>query len=160
MSDSRPLPEYGEYATPEQQAAAMGRVYVPPPDLATPASVVASPPDERAAPHTDRPRGNLLDRFVTLFELGIGIALLLSTDYSRLGENTNLTLKAMGSTQKASLAIDHYSWILLGANIVLLLASVVWAYATLRRGRLAFYIPIVGFFAFATVLGVVLTIAG
>jgi hypothetical protein len=47
---------------------------------------------------------------------------------------------------------------LLGANIVLLLATIVWAFATLRRGRLAFYIPLVGYLAFSAVLGVALAI--
>jgi hypothetical protein len=154
MSEPRPLPEYGEYATPEQQAAAMGRVYVPPPDPAT--RIPLAPPASDGYPTPPAPTvRTLLDRLVTLFELGLGFAALLGTDFSRLAENTNTGLVAMGSSQRVSLAIDHYSWFLLGANIVLLLASTFWAYAALRRGRLAFYIPIVGFLALTIVLVVV-----
>jgi hypothetical protein len=32
--------------------------------------------------------------------------------------------------------------------------SFVWAYARLRRGRLAFFVPLVGYFAFVVILAV------
>ena len=157
MTDSRPEPEYGEYATPEQQAAAMGRAYVPP----EPETRVAAPgdaPGKQTAASSLRLGGNLVDRFITIFQLGIGLVLLLSSDFFHLGENTNTALAELGITQRIPVAIDHYGALMLGANIVLLLATVVWAYATLRRGRLAFYIPVVGYLAFSAVLGVLIAV--
>ncbi len=158
MTDPRPRPEYGEYATPEQQAAAMGRAYVPPPE---PETRIAPPEDARGkdtAANPFRLGGNVIDRFFTIFQLGIGLVLLLSSDFFHLGENANTDLAELGITQKIPVAIDQYGWILLGANIVLLLATFVWAFATLRRGRLAFYIPVVGYLAFSAVLGVAITV--
>ena len=158
MTDSRPRPQYGEYATPEQQAAAMGRAYVPPPDPATRVVHAVPAPGESAAPASLQLGGNLIDRFVTIFQLGVGFVLLLSSDFFHLAENLNIDLAEAGFSQRIPVAIDLYAWWLLGANIVLLLATFGWAYATLRRGRLAFYIPFVGWLGFSAVLVVVFLI--
>jgi Family of unknown function (DUF6264) len=158
MTDPRPQPEYGEYATPEQQAAAMGKTYVPP---SAPETRVAAPeesPDKETPASPFRLSGNLIDRFVTIFQLGIGVLLLLSSDFFHLGENANVDLADLGISQRIPVAIDHYGWLLLSANIVLLLATFFWAYATLRRGRLAFYIPAVGYLAFSAVLGLAISV--
>ncbi len=157
MTDSRPRPEYGEYATPEQQAAAMGRAYVPPPDPATRVVAEVPVPGEAPQPNPFVLSGSLIDRFVTVFQLGVGLVLLISSDFFHFAENSNSFAEEAGISQRVSVGIDHYGWLLLGANIVLLLATFVWAYSTLRRGRLAFYIPFLGFVVF---LGVVaLTVA-
>jgi Family of unknown function (DUF6264) len=157
MTDDRPRPQYGEYATPEQQAAAMGKLYVPPPAAETRVIVPGAPgpgvADEQGEPTSLRLGGNLIDRFVTIFQLGIGLVLLLSSDYFHFGENANTDMAELGLTQKIPLAIDQYGWALLAANIILLLATFVWAFATLRRGKLAFYIPAVGYLAFSGILG-------
>lgn len=158
MTDSRPRPQYGEYATPEQQAAAMGGAFVPPPDPATRVTVVAPIPGEVPTATPFRLGGNVIDRFVTVFQLGIGLVLLLSSDFFHLGENANTDLAELGFSQRIPVGIDHYAWLLLGANIALLLATFVWAYARLRRGRLAFYIPLVGYVAFSTMLGVAISV--
>jgi hypothetical protein len=154
MSDSRPRPEYGEYATPEQQAAAMGRAYVPPPDPSTRVVVAVPAVGEEPKAEPFRLGGHLLDRFVTIFQLGIGLVLLISSDFFHLGENSNIAAEELGISQRVSLGIDQYGWLLLTANIVLLLATFVWAYSTLRRGRLAFYIPFVGYLAFVGVVAI------
>jgi hypothetical protein len=179
MTDDRPVPQYGEYATPEQQAAAMGRKYTPPPAPETRVSVPGAPtPGQPGAgqPGSGQPGsgqqgsgqqapeqpfrigGNLIDRFVSIFQLGIGLVLLLSSDYFHLGENANTDLSEVGLTEKIPVAIDHYGWLILGANIVLLLATIVWVYARLRRGRLAFYIPAVGYLAFSAFLGLLISV--
>ena len=158
MTNPRPRPEYGEYATPEQQAAAMGRAFVPLPTPETRVPVATPTPAEATASTSLRLGGNLIDRFVTIFQLGIGFVLLLSSDFFHLGENANIDLADLGISQRVPVAIDQYAWLLLGANIVLLLATFVWAYATLRRRRLAFYIPLVGYLAFSAVLGFAITL--
>jgi hypothetical protein len=156
MSDSRPRPEYGEYATPEQQAAAMGKAYLPPLDAAAP--VTTTEPVAHPSGMSLRPGGNLIDRFATIFQLGIGLVLLLTSDFFHVAENANIALAEFGLSQRIPGAIDHYGWLLLTANIVLLLATFVWAYARLRRGRLAFWVPLVGYLAFSVVLGVALSL--
>ena len=100
--------------------------------------------------------GNLIDRFVTIFQLGIGLLFLLSSDYFHSGEIVNTAMAEFGLAQRIPVTIDQYAWLLLGTNIVVLLATFVWAFATLRRGRLAFYIPVVGYLVYAIALGIVL----
>jgi hypothetical protein len=136
----------------------MGRAYVPPPAPEPRVAAPADAPSKDAEANPFRLGGNLIDRFVTIFQLGIGLVLLLSSDFFHFGESANTDLAEVGINQKIPVSIDHYGALLLGANIVLLLATIVWAFATLRRGRLAFYIPLVGYLAFSAVLGVALAI--
>jgi hypothetical protein len=155
MTDDRPRPQYGEFATPEQQAAAMGRRYVPPPAAETRVEVPAAPaPGQGTSATSFRLGGNLIDRFITIFQLGIGLVFLLSSDYFHLAEISNIGMQELGLSQRVPLAIDHYGWLLLSANILVLGVSFVWAYARLRRGRLAFFVPLVGYFAFVVILAV------
>jgi hypothetical protein len=162
MTDDRARPQYGEYATPEQQAAAMGKLYVPPPAAETRVIVPGAPgPGMSSEPGEQtslRLGGNLIDRFVTIFQLGIGLVALVQTDWFHIGENYNTLVTELGVTEKVPLAIDHYAWVFLVANIILLVATFVWVFATLRRGRLAFYIPAVGFFAFCGLLDLVVAL--
>ena len=156
MTDDRPLPQYGEYATPEQQAAAMGKRYVAPPAAETRVIVPGVPAPGVVSEAGDRPTlrlgGNIIDRFVTIFQLGIGLVLLLNSDYSHYSETLNSLFAESGYGIKISTTLDHYAWALLTANIVMLLLTCVWAFATIRRGGLAFYIPIVGNLAFSVPL--------
>jgi hypothetical protein len=162
MTDDRARPQYGEYATPEQQAAAMGKLYVPPPAAETRVIVPGVPgpgmAGEPGEPTSLRLGGNLIDRFVTIFQLGIGLVALVQADWFHFGENYNTLMTELGVTDKVPLAVDHYAWPILAANIILLLATFVWAYATLHRGRIAFYIPAVGLFAFCGLLNLVLAL--
>jgi hypothetical protein len=162
MTDDRARPQYGEYATPEQQAAAMGKLYVPPPAAETRVIVPGAPgpgmPAEPGEPSSLRMGGNLIDRFVTIFQLGIGLVVLLRSDWFHFAENSNTLMTELGVTEKVPLSIDHYAWAILIANIILLLATFVWAYASFRRGRLAFYIPAVGYFVFYGLVGVAVSL--
>ena len=154
MTEDRPRPQYGEYATPEQQAEAMGRRYVPPPAAETRVEVPeARGPGQATSATSFRLGGNLIDRFITIFQLGIGLVFLLSSDYFHLAEISNIGMQELGLSQRVPLAIDHYGWLLLSANILVLGVSFVWAYARLRRGRLAFFVPLVGYIAFVVILG-------
>jgi hypothetical protein len=159
MTDDRPAPQYGEYATPEQQAAAMGHAYVaplPPPPAGAPHPAAPAPPGEQLRGQQQRGEqlrgnGHFIDRFVTVFQLGIGLLFLISSDWFHLAENANSALAETGITTRLPTSVDKYGWVLLGVNILFLLATIVWAYATLRRGRRAYYIPFVGYFAFSVV---------
>jgi hypothetical protein len=152
MTDDRARPQYGEYATPEQQAAAMGKLYVPPPAAETRVIVPGAPgpgvAGSQGEPASVRLGTNLIDRFVTIFQLGIGLIALVQTDWFHFAANFNTLMPEVGISEKVPLSLDHYAWPILVANIVLLLATFAWAYTTLHRGRLAFYIPAVGYFVF------------
>jgi hypothetical protein len=155
MTDDRPIPQYGEYATPEQQAAAMGHAYVPPlppPPAGAPHPAAPAPPGEQLRGEQLRGSGHFVDRFVTTFQLGVGLLFLISSDWFHIAENANSALSETGLTTRLPSSVDQYGWVLLGVNILFLGATIVWAYATLRRGRRAYYIPFVGYFAFSIVL--------
>jgi hypothetical protein len=151
MTDDRPRPQYGEYATPEQQAKAMGQVHrapsepsiPPPPD---PSSRVAAP-----IPASVR-SGFSGDRFATIFLLGIGFFAFLTSI------SGDLNLAAQINQTSATIGGGNYSdpgfanrmgILLLVVNAVTLLGTAIWALRWMARGRRAFYIPIVGFLVFS-----------
>jgi hypothetical protein len=72
VSDDRARPEYGEYATPEEQAKAAGQKYVPP-EPVKPVEVVA--PDEKEVAPPRRPT----DRYITLLFLVFGAITLIES---------------------------------------------------------------------------------
>jgi hypothetical protein len=161
MTDDRPRPEYGEYATPEQVAAAMGRRYVPPVEVPVPpVPPVQASTDQPSAdePMSLRIPGHPIDRFATIFQLGIGLVFLLNSNYFQFGEVYNSTASEVGLPTSVSSTIDSYGWLLLTANIVLYLATAVTAYLRLRRGKLAFWIPFLGFAVFYTFLLILITV--
>jgi hypothetical protein len=153
MTDDEPRPQYGEYATPEQVAAAMGTHYVPP-------SVMPPPPvaEDRQQLPALRMGGNAVDRFATIFELGIGVVVLLNSDYFHTSQSYSQVSSLFGVSITISPAIDSWGWLLLAGNILFLALTALWALVRLRRRKLAFWIPIVGFAAFDACLSVVLTI--
>jgi hypothetical protein len=144
----RPAPQYGEYATPQQQAAAMGQEYVAPAPTPAPANTLhpAATPQQGQLPEF----GHLVDRFATVVQLGVGLLSVITSDWFDFATITNVALAKAGIATRVPTVIDQYGWVLLGANIVFLAATMVWAYLRLRRGRRAYYIPFVGYCAFAT----------
>jgi hypothetical protein len=153
MTDDRPMPQYGEYATPEQQAAAMGKQYVaptPPPEPGTRVDLAAPV----AAQERLRIPGNAVDRFATIFQLGIGLVLLLNSDFFHIAETLNTVAQEFGSSHRVATSLDAFGWVFLGANIVFLLATMVASYLRLRRAKLAFWVPFVGYFAFSLVIAI------
>jgi hypothetical protein len=150
MTDDRGLPEYGEYATPEQQAAAMGRVYVPPEQIAA---------ENAIAEHTmsqvgvARPSG-YANRFFTLLLLAIGALTLIEripTYFSYASSfKGEAQLSGLGAITVPS-SVDGAGIPTLIANIVLYAATVLLSILAIRRGRLSFYIPIVGAIVFGLV---------
>lgn len=157
MTDDRPRPQYGEYATPEQQAAAMGRTYVPaPPPTATPAS-------DRPAPLASDypPQSSYLGRFVTLFLLALGGLNLVTGVPTYL--DLSSTLRSAAEVSGKSLhnlpsSVNGAGIPIIIANVIIYALTVIWAMFALRHGRASVYIPIVGFFVFALVLCVLLVL--
>jgi hypothetical protein len=156
MTEHRPRPEYGEYATPEQQAAAMGRTYTPPPapETRVPLAVVPGAPapeqGERLAP-----AGNAIDRFATIFQLGIALVFLINSDFFHFAEYFNASSSEIGPGPTIPTSLDRFGWLMLTVNIVLYVATSVLAYTRLRQRKLAFFVPFLGlgvFVLFLTVL--------
>ncbi len=164
MTDDRPLPQYGEYATPEQQAAAMGRTYVPPTpppapetrvNIAPPGSRVGAGAGEGSANQGMVLPGNAADRFATIFQIGIGIVFLINSDYFHFSQNINSAMADLGPTFRIAASIDHYAWLLLVANGIFLVLTALWAYHRIRHDKLAFFVPVIGYVAFNLFLGIV-----
>lgn len=157
MSDERPRPQYGEYATPEQQERAANqnmpqRRFVGPPITPTP-----PPPPVTAAsapPGLYSSSKHPLDRFATIFMLGIGAFFLLSSIASYV--NFSGTLSAgyrqfgAGNFPEPALA-DRIGIILLIAHSVLYVLTALLTVRRLARGGIAFWIPLLGFVAFVIV---------
>jgi hypothetical protein len=157
MTDDRPRPEYGEYATPEQQAAAMGRAYVPPPPPEAHVSIPSGSGTARSEEGEQlRLGGNSIDRFATIFQLGIGLVLLINSNFFQFGEAFNAASTEFGVGTIVPTTIDRFGWLILTVNIVLFVATGVLAYTRLRRGKLAFFVPVIGLAAFYAFLFVLL----
>jgi hypothetical protein len=176
VTDERPLPQYGEYATPEQQAAAMGIEYVPadqkePQASSTPASALAHPapsprdvvrdipaPAGAVARRSPRP----YDRFFTYVLLGVATYSLIS------GIPDFVNFAGVFSDQLVKLGLPEYSQPALAGQIgIALLVSQAVLYALtfwlairqMRRGRPAFFIPVLGAIVFLIISCVLFLIA-
>ncbi|HEY4267344.1 MAG TPA: DUF6264 family protein [Galbitalea sp.] len=160
MSDERPRPEYGEYATPEEQARAAGQTYVPPPPFAPPQAWRSDADEESTQP--DVPifnRGRFIDRVVTNGLLLIGVFSFIQSFEGDLsfGSLLKATATSFGVTDyEPSAGIDVVGRWILVINVVLLVASIAVSVVIARRGHLTFYIPLVGFFLFSTAQAILL----
>lgn len=159
MSDSRPSPRYGEYATPEEQAKAMGvhpakPVVEPsaPPGMQAPARARAAAVRGAAAPHPTaddarRARGSRdLVTTVTLLAIGLVWVLMSIPGAANLPDTLNRTYELQGYTG------DHGP-VALASTLGLFMnisSIVVWgvtcavSVALLRRHRRAWYVPLIG----------------
>jgi hypothetical protein len=149
--DPRPRPQFGEYATPEEQRARIAQpdaslVYEPAP-VAESAPVVAPQPAGAPAA-TARTRTRPVDRIVTFALLAYGLINVIATfpaladfsDYAQrmfdlLGVDATLTDPAAGRPWGVAAAIVlAVGW--------LITAALSWV--SVRRGRLSWWIPLVG----------------
>ncbi|NEM90646.1 DUF6264 family protein [Galbitalea soli] len=182
--DPRPRPQYGEYASPREQAAARG---LPWPPATEPTTREASSPSAwgetlrqepgSGMPGAGRPAGHPLpartplssaglfaDRLVTGFLLALatintvtGIGPLLS-----IGDAINPALRALKYP-----VLPHpeqllgYGIALVVVSVVVYLATVLLAVRRTRRGRRAFWVPLLGFVVYflATVAVMIVIVA-
>jgi hypothetical protein len=178
MSDERPRPQYGEYATPEQQAHAMGKRPIPPlrhlpemPPPPDPAKRVVDPtqlPNSTKAPDpTNRvldptqgigsaPRvaGHPVDRVFTIVLLGLGLFQLLDSIQGYLDFRVALNQLAtqFGLSYAAPAAAAQAGYWILASNVVLLVLTAVVAIRFVRSSRIAFYVPLIGYLLFEIVM--------
>ena len=154
MPDVRPLPQYGEYATPEEVAALRGVPdAAPPPRVERPVSV----PEPRGS------RWRRLDRPITIALIAFGAINLLQYSAAFLDFEGFLETVTEGTVAEK---IDFTDAARLGGVVlfllclVLLVTSSAAAVLLLRRGRVAFWVPLVAgaitVLAWVIVLGVIL----
>ncbi|WP_349897438.1 DUF6264 family protein [Parafrigoribacterium soli] len=151
MTDSRPRPQYGEYATPEEQARAMGT------HRSAPAVQAAAPSGPSLAqasaardvhPSTAQQVRSSRDLVMTVTLLAIGLVwvLLSIPGAANLPDTLNRTYELQGYT-------GGYGPVALASMLGLLMnisSIVVWGISCavsvtlLRRHRRAAYVPIIG----------------
>lgn len=152
---ARPAPRYGEYATPEEVAAIVGPNAAPAsakPVTVAPRPVVDTRPEDR---------GRRVDRLVTIALLAFGAFTLVQYAGPLLDFEGFLEAATRGS---AAESIDFGDAarvggvVLLSLLLVLVAASTAISVALLRRGRIAFWVPLTA--GVLTVVGwvVVLTV--
>ena len=162
--EGRPRPQYGEYATPEEQRARIQR-----PEVTEALDAGVAPQPERPAPapvDAARPgalRGPLWDRIITGGLLAYGLVSTVSTivqllDFPRYAESA---ANVLGVDATYTNLQGGYVWGAAAALVYgigwLLTALLTWR--RLKRGKIAFWIPIAGFVATALVAGVCVTLA-
>ena len=161
----RPRPQFGEYATPEEQRA---RIQAPAPwqqELATPTMTEAPAPgipspSQHAEPAQRRSRP--VDRIVTFALLAYGLVNVVSAvpaflDYGAYAE-TMLTM--LGVDVQLSDPADGRAW---GIAAVLVLtigwcATAAVSFWSVRRGRLTWWIPLVAGILFTLAAGALMAV--
>lgn len=165
--DKKQRPEFGEYATPQDQAAAMGKSYggtgLSEPAPADTHQEKQKPAKRSAAPvpateSTSADSGKRAPRTwdavltVVLLAIGVGAVLISMPQFADLYDLLNTASAQVGGGQYTSRELAEN--VGLGLNlglIAILVLTVVASVRALRAGRLAFYLPILG-----GVLGVIL----
>ena len=173
-SDERPRPQYGEYATPEEQQARIRQ-----PDatdallagqaLDAPANPTAAPaqqapPATRTGSALARPvtGWRLADRIVTFGLLGYGLFNVIATAVQLFSfeQFANTMLGLLGIDTAFSNVSEGQLWGAL-AGITVIVGWALTAYLTfrrLRRGKISFWIPLAGFLVVQTAVVVMISI--
>lgn len=147
-NDDRPRPQYGEYATPEEQRDAGG--FVPPTDLPPTVAMpdAATAVDGRmAAPRPPRPERRTWDVFLTTALLAIGAYVTVASagSFQQLAAVLRESYEQVGYEPYTNDALANG----LGAFLVVFqtvvwIAAAVASIASLRVGRITWWIPVVG----------------
>ena len=170
MTDTRPRPEYGEYASPAQQAEAMGiseaelaAVTAPKPAPGKPADEVEGkiepatgllppPRPEDAIPLPPPPapaaaKNRRWDRAATYAMLFVGIYWLVvfTASFRDLGTAMEQTTKMLDLGEFTSFALaDSFGfWLSIIVPVVYVVTAGI-AIVRVRAGKLAFFVPLIG----------------
>lgn len=168
---ARPRPQYGEYATPEEQRARIQRPEVtealdagvaPQPEPAAPAAAAPAPASTKGQAKPGL-RGPRWDRILTGALLAYGLVSTVSTivqllDFPAYAESA---AKILGVTASFTNLSAGYMWGAAAAFVYGIgwLLTAVFTWRRLTRARVAFWIPLVGFVVTALVAGVCVTLA-
>ncbi len=153
-SGGRPRPQYGEYASPEQQAKAMGVTSPPPPTVpalaARPTGALAPPPPPygqnlpRAATVATPRRWDLMLSAV-LLAYGLYSVVSGMFQFADLGALINRVYQMQGIGQFTTTQLATTLGIVINtSDVVLFVATALITFTLLRRGRVAFYVPLIG----------------
>ena len=137
MPDVRPRPQYGEYATPDEVAALRGAPDAPPPQR------VDRPV---AVPETRGSRWRRLDQPITIALIAFGVLNLLQYSAAFLDFEGFLETVTEGTVAEKIDFTDAARFggvVLFLLCLVLLVTSSAAAVVLLRRGRIAFWVPLV-----------------
>lgn len=149
MSDTqRPRPQFGEYATPEEQKKAIkvpldDSESIPVASQESPTSHISVQGSPRSEPVRSGPSG---DRVATMILLAVGLLVIL------LSMSALVDLPTAIDTAFTQLGLESYTSFALGSALgwtALVLAVALWGVSlwlslrTLRRGRMAWWIPLV-----------------
>jgi len=141
---TRERPQYGEYATPEEQRAAIKQPLPPAEITPVPATVAAPAPAAAARP----PRRRFWDRAVTIALLAYGLFNLVATvpmlaDFDAFASSW---MEMVGIDGTFTNSAQGVTWGIAGAVLYTVgyLATAFWAWRWMAAGRLSFWIPIVG----------------
>lgn len=162
--DSPPRPQYGEYATPEEQRArirqpdvteslAAGRMA---PEAASPRS------GPSAVPATTEPPVRRFDRIITFALLAYGLVTVVSSipAFADYGAYTDFVFEFLGIDAQLADPAAGRPWGIAAALVLafgwLVTAAVSWW--SVRRGRITWWIPVVGGFFFMTVASFLLLV--
>ncbi|MEW1833998.1 DUF6264 family protein [Microbacterium sp. NPDC079995] len=155
--DPRPRPQYGEYATPEQQRAA---IHHPEP---SPAASV-DPPHPPTAPATTvaaRPT-RMADRIITVALLAYGLVTVVGAipqlvDFRSFADTW---MEVAGVDGEFTNTAQGALWGGIGAAVFAVgwLVTAAWAWRSLARGRVSWWIPLVGAIATFVIVSVCLVI--
>ncbi|WP_203137994.1 DUF6264 family protein [Microbacterium sp. JZ31] len=153
MSGDRPRPQYGEYATPEEQAARIQQPLPPLAPVAPPAAAEPTPSRRALTP------GRILDRAVAIGLLVYGVLSLVSAIPATLDPAPLLTMLGLDADEVGLTATGAWG---IAAAITLVFGWLVTAWATYaahRRGWVVFWIPFVGGFVFNAISAILITAA-
>ena len=160
MSESRQAPQYGEFASPEQQAKAMGLPWPPEPVTEHPVPVLDPVP--AVATRSQRLGASLAiarrwDVMLCTILLAYGLYSVVSGlfQFADLGTVISQLFSTQGIGKYTVTPLTPVLGAVINvSNVLLFIATVYFTYRTLIRGSVAFWIPIVG----AVVSGAVGTI--
>lgn len=151
---SRPQPQYGEYATPEEQRRRSGQQAPPPvvPAPMAPATVAAAQPAPAAA-QAARP-AHPVDRLVALALLAYGLWNVITSVAAFLNPSSLMAtmMQMLGISGSFSNYSQAKTWGMVAAALLIVgwIATAAWTVRRLRGGKLAWWVPLVGGAVFVT----------
>lgn len=152
-----PVPQFGEYATPEEQRRRI-QAHAPAPRASEPPSA----PEPAPAPVAASSSWRTIDRITTVSFVVYGLVNVLGT-IPQLADYAGYVTRAfaiVGIDAELSDPASARAWGI-GAALVMgigWLLTAVFAALWLRAGRVSFWIPIAGLLVFATVSGILLSV--
>jgi hypothetical protein len=149
MTEQRPRPQYGEYATPQVQAEAMGLPTAVPPSVSAERPVTVRRPGQA-------------NRIVTLTLLALGLVnVVLSVgNYLDLPGSIQTVYDQMGLGTYTSTALaSSLGVVALVLSVVIWLTTAAVSALLLRRHRLSWWVPVVGAALLFIAIAIVMTVA-